>query len=45
MKKQTYIQPRMTAQPVLADMSVMLLNSNSASEPGMAPQRETPDMF
>ena len=34
MEKRTYIQPKMTVQPVLADMSVMLLNSNSASEPG-----------
>ena len=32
MTKRTYIQPKMTAQPVLADMSVMLLNSNSAPE-------------
>lgn len=37
MKKYTYIQPKMTVQPVLADMSVMLLNSNSAPE--TAPKR------
>ena len=37
MKKRTYIQPKMTAQLVLADMSVMLLNSNSAPE--TAPMR------
>ncbi len=39
MKKYTYIQPKMTVQPVLADMSVMLLNSNSAPEAGTAPKR------
>lgn len=49
MKKRTYIQPKMTAQPVLADMSVMLLNSNSATEPGTntggAPGRKRTPVF
>jgi len=40
MTKRTYIQPKMTVQPVLADMSVMLLNSNSGLEPGTAPARK-----
>lgn len=33
MEKKYYIQPSMSVQNVLADMNVMLLNSNSALEP------------
>ena len=35
MEKKYYIQPSMSVQNVLADMNVMLLNSNSGLEPGM----------
>ena len=34
MEKKNYIQPETSSLPVLPDMSVMLLNSNLAIEPG-----------
>ena len=42
MEKKYYIQPSMSVQNVLADMNVMLLNSNSALEPIQAAPKIVP---